>query len=401
MAIPRIDRRRLLQGLPALSAALAAKPAAIQTKQSSPAAGNLPLQSYQPKSMLHAPVTSVPRSRFPLIDFHSHLTFAGELSGGDKLTARSQAADLLPVMDRKNIRVMVNLTGGRAGALEEAIGMLQKPHPDRFVVFTEPWWEKIEQPNYPQFQADEIERAHRAGAKGIKLTKTLGLYLREHVTQGKLVTVDDPRFDPMWETAASLRLPIAIHTSDPEAFFLPTDRFNERYEELNAHPDWSFFGKDFPGNRELQEARRRVMRKHPKTQFVCLHVADAEDLAYVSECMDAHPNMSVDIAARIGELGRQPRAARKFFDRYQDRILFGTDAVPEGHDVPQQFFCDQLYEIYFRFLETDDEYLDYAPAPTPPQGRWRIYGVGLPSDVLKKVYWGNAARLLALPGRPF
>jgi predicted TIM-barrel fold metal-dependent hydrolase len=191
-------------------------------------------------------------------------------------------------------------------------------------------------------------------------------------------------------------MPIAIHTSDPEAFFLPIDRFNERYEELHAHPDWSFHGKDFPSNRELQEARRNVMRRHPRTQFVCLHTADSEDLPYVAECLDAHRNMHVDIAARIGELGRQPRASRKFFDKYQDRVVFGTDASPNNASVPQQLFGDALYEIYFRFLETEDEYFDYAPAPKPPQGRWRIYGVGLPSPILKKVYHDNAARLLKL-----
>jgi predicted TIM-barrel fold metal-dependent hydrolase len=199
----------------------------------------------------------------------------------------------------------------------------------------------------------------------------------------------------MWEAAGALNMPVAIHTSDPEAFFLPIDRFNERWEELHAHPNWSFYGKDFPGNRELQEARRNVMRRHPRTQFVCLHVADSEDLPYVSECLDSHPNMHVDIAARIGELGRQPRASRKFFDRYQDRIVFGTDASA-GSGTPQQTFGDALYEIYYRFLETDDEYFDYAPSPVPPQGRWRIYGIGLPEPVLRKVYAANAARLLGL-----
>jgi predicted TIM-barrel fold metal-dependent hydrolase len=218
--------------------------------------------------------------------------------------------------------------------------------------------------------------------------------LRERGSQ-KLVRIDHPRFDPMWDAVGSLKMPVAIHTSDPEAFFLPIDRFNERYEELHAHPDWSFHGKDYPSNRELQEARRSVMRRHPRTQFVCLHVANAEDLPYVSECLDSHPNMFVDIAARIGELGRQPRAARKFFDRYQDRIVFGTDASA-GTSTPQQTFGDALYEIYYRFLETEDEYFDYAPAPVPPQGRWRISGLGLSEQVLRKVYAENAARLMGI-----
>jgi predicted TIM-barrel fold metal-dependent hydrolase len=213
------------------------------------------------------------------------------------------------------------------------------------------------------------------------------------------VAIDDPRFDPMWETCGSLGIPVAIHVSDPEAFFLPIDRFNERYEELHNHPDWSFHGKDFPTNEAILQARDRVIARHRKTTFVTLHVGnDAENLGYVGECLDRFPNMHVELGARIGELGRQPRTARKFFDKYQDRILFGTDAIPHGDDVPQQVFGDALYEIYYRFLETEDEYFDYAPAPVPPQGRWRIYGLGLPEAVLRKVYWENAARILKIDG---
>jgi len=237
------------------------------------------------------------------------------------------------------------------------------------------------------------------GAKGLKLTKNLGLYLRERVTEGPLVAVDDPRFDPMWETAGALGIPVAIHVSDPDAFFLPTDRFNERYEELWNHPDWSFHGKDFPSKESILEARNRVFARHPRTRFVALHVGNrSEDLDYVESCLDRYPNMHVEIGARIGEIGRQPRAAKRFFERYQDRILFGTDAIPPplGLETPQQIFGDELYEIYFRFLETADEYFDYAPAPAPPQGRWRIYGLELEETILKKVYHNNAARLLGL-----
>jgi predicted TIM-barrel fold metal-dependent hydrolase len=357
--------------------------------QQAPAAG-LPLEQYQPKSMLHVPETHVPRSRFPLIDFHTHITHAN--AGGVRFSM--DPANCLAVMDRKNIRTMVDVTGGYGDGLRDAVAKLQTAHPGRFIVFTEPAWTKASDTGYAKTQADLIEDAHKAGAKGLKVLKTLGLFLRERETN-KLVRIDDPRFDPMWEAVGSLKMPVAIHTSDPEAFFLPIDRFNERYEELHAHPDWSFHGKDFPSNRELQEARRNVMRRHPRTQFVCLHVADAEDLPYVSECLDSHPNMNVDIAARIGELGRQPRAARKFFDKYQDRIVFGTDASA-GTSTPQQTFGDALYEIYFRFLETEDEYFDYAPAPIPPQGRWRISGLGLTEQVLRKVYRDNAARLIGI-----
>lgn len=375
--------------------AFAVRPgAAMQARGGETAAqqNGLPLEQYQPKSMLHVPETHVPRSRFPVVDFHTHITHAA--GNGDGIRFSMDPANCLAVMDRKNLRTMVDLTGGHGAGLREAIAKLQTAHPGRFAVFTEPVWAKASDPGYSKFQADQIEDAHRAGAKGLKLLKTLGLYLRDRGSN-KLVRIDDPRFDEMWEAVGALKMPVAIHTSDPEAFFLPIDRFNERWEELHAHPNWSFYGKDFPSNMELQEARRNVMRRHPRTQFVCLHAADSENLPYVSECLDSHPNMHVDIAARIGELGRQPRMARKFFDKYQDRIVFGRDASA-GTSTPQQTFGDALYEIYFRFLETEDEYFDYAPAPVPPQGRWRIYGLGLSEQVLRKVYQENAARLMGL-----
>ena len=387
--MPMNRRRMMMMPVAALAPCLEA---AGQTGS----AASLPLEQYQPRNMLHTVETRVPRARHAVIDFHTHIAMAGGLDGPGKIRFAASPEECLAVMDRKNIQTMVNVTGGYGDNLRETIDRLQRPHPGRFLVFTEPAWTSAADPGYPKLQADLIEHGHRAGAKGLKVLKTLGLYLRERVNAGRLVRIDDPRFDSMWETAGALEMPVAMHTSDPEAFFRPIDRFNERWEELHVHPDWSFYGKDFPSNRELQEARRNVMRRHPKTQFVCLHVADAEDLAYVSECLDRHPNMHVDIAARIGELGRQPRAARKFVDRYQDRVLFGTDATPNAPAFPQQLFGAELYEIYYRFLETEDEYFSYAPAPVPPQGRWNVYGLGLPDPVLRKVYRANASRLLGL-----
>lgn len=361
----------------------------------------LELKDFQPKSMLVVPETHVPRARFPAIDFHTHLGFSAKgvagVPHGEERTFRAPAGELLPVMDEVNLQTMVNLTGGVGAGLEESIARYQTAHPGRFITFTEPRWQDAARPSYPREQAEAIERAHKMGARGLKVLKTLGLYLREQITTGPLVKIDDPRFDPMWEACGALNMPVAIHISDPEAFFLPIDRYNERFEELNAHPDWSFHGKDFPTTRELFEARNRVFARHPKTTFVGLHVGNkAEDLGYVSECLDKYPNMHVEIGARIGELGRQPRSSRRFFERYQDRILFGTDAVPYGTATPQQIFGADLYRIYFRFLETEDEYFDYAPAPTPPQGRWRIYGIGLPEPILRKVYQDNAKRILGM-----
>ncbi|HEV2348534.1 MAG TPA: amidohydrolase family protein [Terriglobia bacterium] len=370
-------------------------------QETQPEKMHLELDDFQPKSMLHVAENKVPRSRFPVIDIHTHISWkATNKNGvgmGEKMTFLMEPADLLAVMDRKNLRTMVDLTGGVGSGLEETIAKYQTAHPGRFLIFTEPWWEKLKEPDYSKFQADQIEKAHRAGARGLKILKTLGLYLREDITSGPLVKIDDHRFDPMWEACAAFNLPVAIHIADPEAFFLPIDRFNERFEELNNHPDWSFHGKDFPSFAELIAARNRLYARHPKTQFISLHVGhDAENLGAVSQWMDRFPNMSVELAARIGELGRQPRASRKFFDKYQDRIMFGTDAVPHGVETPQQIFGDELYEIYYRFLESEDEYFEYAPAPTPPQGRWQIYGLGLPEGILRKIYNGNAARLLGL-----
>lgn len=395
----QLSRRQLLAGIGSIGAMAISNPRAsiIAGQAQDPTkTPPLPLRDYEPKSMLHVPETAVLRAKYPLIDFHTHLSFVNRNAKPEKAGFRATREEVLAVMDRKNIRMMVNLTGGYGAALEETLAYWQKPAPDRFAVFTEPWFNRLREANYPQFQADQIVRAKQLGARGIKVLKTLGLFLREEITTGPLVKVDDRRFDPMWEAAGASELPIAIHTSDPEAFFLPTDKFNERYEELSAHPDWSFHGRDYPSNRELHEARLRVVARHPKTQFVLLHVGNSEDLPWVSEWLDKYPNTHVEIAARIGELGRQPRQARRFFDRYQDRILFGTDAVPQGVETPQQIFGDKLYEIYYRFLETEDEYFDYAPARIPPQGRWRIYGIGLTDTILRKVYFQNAARLLKM-----
>jgi predicted TIM-barrel fold metal-dependent hydrolase len=397
-----LDRRSWLAvcGVGALGAVKATEARAEQA--GCPAAEQpLRLQDFRPRSMLHVKETRVPTPRFPVIDVHTHFTFArGRRSGAasdDGVAFNTTAKDALAVMDRKGVRAAVNLTGGFGKGLEQAIAAFDRAHPGRFHTCTEPMWAAWADPRYPQLQADAIAQAVRAGARGMKILKTLGLYLRERGREGPLVKVDDRRFDPMWEACAAQRLPVYIHVSDPEAFFLPIDCTNERWDELGHHPDWSFHGKDFPSHRELMEARDRVLARHPNTLFVGLHVGhDAEDLGFVSESLDRFPNLTVELGARIGELGRQPRASRRFFETYQDRIFFGTDAVPppEGDKTPQQVFKDELYEIYYRFLETEDEYFDYAPAPVPPQGRWRIYGIGLPDAILKKVYHENAERLL-------
>jgi predicted TIM-barrel fold metal-dependent hydrolase len=397
-----ISRRQWLygMGLVAGSGTQVGKALDTAAKKEAPPAP-LELSRYEPRSMLQVHESHVERSRFPVIDFHTHISGSTQSERGVELSPDREylgtPQELLAVMERKNIRAMVNLTGGYDNGLTEAVAKYDRAYPGRFYTFTEPSYSRFQEPNYPKMQARAIEQAHRDGARGLKILKTLGLYLRENITSGTLVRIDDARFDPMWDACGLLNMPVAIHISDPIAFFTPTDRFNERYEELNNHPDWSFYGGDFPSNADLIAARNRMIARHPNTQFVTVHVGNfSEDLKNVGEDLDRFPNMSVDIAARIGELGRQPMTARKFFDKFQDRVLFGTDATPHGDEFPQQVFNDQLYEIYYRFLETNDEYFDYAPAKIPPQGRWRIYGIDLPDSILRKVYSENAARLLRI-----
>ena len=370
--------------------------AALKAQEADP---DLPLRHYEPKSALTVKRTPIERAKFPVIDMHAHMSFSARLEEGQEDHGQrrynSTPEELLQVMDRRNIRTLINLTGGYDDGLAEAVNRFDKAHPGRFLTFTEPWFKRAEEPGYPQFQADQIEKARQNGAAGLKILKTLGVYLREHES-GKLVEIDDKRFDPMWEACAALGIPVSIHTADPVAFFDPIDKHNERFEELANHPTWSFYGPDFPSRRHLLEARNRVIARHPNTQFIGLHVANAsENLAYAAECLNRFDNLSLEFGARVGELGRQPRASRRFFEEYQDRIMFGTDATPNGFEYPQQLFGDELYKIYIRFLETEDEYFDYAPAAIPPQGRWKIYGIGLPDQILKKVYHENAERLLS------
>src|SRR5450432_2176746 len=369
----------------------------------------LELLEFQPKSMLVVPEHPVARARFPVIDVHTHIANVfgrkpeapragpGHLHLGqvDPAVAFKQLDDIVKWNAEINLKTAINLTGGWGDDLKRNVNDLQERYKGHFVNCVTPAWDKTREPGYPQWQADELANAKKMGAVGLKVAKTLGLYLRENGKDGPLVKIDDPRFNPMWEAAGALHLPVFIHTGDPDAFFTPIDRSNERWEELGNHPDWSFHGKDFPPKSELLAARNRVIEKHPKTQFVCLHVANhPENLEEVSGWLKKYANLHVEIGARLGELGRQPRQARKFFDNFSGRIMFGTDGTPNGEEVPQQDLVPSMYQAYFRFLETLDEYFDYAPSATPPQGRWRIYGIGLPEAMLKNVYHDNAARLL-------
>ena len=388
----------------------ACSPSSTPSEGTEPASSEMTLGQFEPKSMLFVPQNPVGKARYPVIDMHTHISSvfrrtpdSGELLQGSPVERLDQ---IVRWMDELNIQTLVNLTGGAGEQLQHTIAEVVNKQPGRLITCTVPSYDRIQEPDYPAWQAEELGRAKEAGAIGLKISKTLGLYLREggfsesereEAQQGPLVKIDDPRFDPMWDAAGKLGLPVFIHIADPDAFFTPTDRSNERWEELGNHPSWSFYGEDFPPKEELLAARNRVIEKHANTTFVCLHVANhPENLDDVSLCLNRYPNMMLEIGARLGELGRQPRRARKFFEEHQDRIMFGTDASPNGVTVPQQDLKPAMFQCYFRFLETLDEYFDYSPAPTPPQGRWKIYGIGLPDEMLKKVYHNNAARILGL-----
>ena len=331
------------------------------------------LRDFHPKSMLHARVTPIERAKFPVIDVHNHINDA---MGIDE---HMPPEKVIQVMNAANVRTVVILTGQWGEKLQHVVDEMVKPYPGRFMVFTQIDYSKIDD---PKAMVADLDDAVRRGARGLKVLKDLGLEDRDK--SGKLIAVDDPRLDPVWEECGRLGIPVAIHVTDPEAFFHSIDGHNERYEELIQHPDWSFYDHGFPSKEEVMAQRDHMFAKHPHTTFIALHVANwPENLDYVSQLLDRLPNVMTEFGAREAELGRQPRRAREFFLKYQNRIMFGTDSPPSL----------EMYRNYFRWLETDDEYFDYYGYPG--QGRWKIYGMKLPDPVLQKVYYRNAERIFA------
>jgi len=338
------------------------------------------LKDFQPEPALHAAVHEVHRAKFPVIDVHTHTNDAVGI--GDRVDPREMVAR----MDGLNIKTIVILTGMWGDKLQTILDTMVKPYPGRFMVFTQFDWSKINDPNFSQLMVRQIDDSVARGARGLKVLKDLGLGVRD--ASGKLITIDDPRLDPAWEECGRLGIPVFIHVADPEAFFRPIDPRNERYEELIEHPDWSFYGPRFPSMTELLAQRDRMFAKHPRTTFVALHFGSwPENLDFVEQTLQKFPNVMIETGAREGELGRQPRRTRAIFMKYSDRILFGTD---EGAG-------EAMYENYFRWIETEDEYFPYAQYPQ--QGRWMIYGLGLPDEVLERIYHRNAEALFAQFGR--
>lgn len=351
----------------------------------------LALENFRPKPQLKTPHTLVERAKFPVVDVHTHPRRRFHHDP-------DQLDEFVRIMDEQNVALCVSLDGGLGAALDEHLEYLS-PHADRFAVFANVDWLgsgnredpdtwDCHRPGFARRTATALANAKQRGAVGLKIFKLLGLYLRN--PDGSLVAIDDPRWDPIWAACGELGLPVIMHTADPVAFFEPVDAANERWEELRRHPDWSFHGEDptgrpWPSHEELLAARNRVVERHPRTTFIGAHIANhPEDLEQVADWLERYPNLVVETSSRIAELGRQPYTARQFLIRFQDRVMFGTDGPrPVGRLLPN-----------WRFFETRDEYFAYAENPFPPQGLWRIHGVGLPDGVLKKLYHQNAARVI-------
>lgn len=338
------------------------------------------LKDYRPIQKLVVKPTSITKPKFPVIDAHNHLG----LFGGN--WEQRPIHELLDQLDLVGVIQYLDLDGGWGeNILQRDLDVFKAKAPERFCVYGgvdwSAWAEKGEA--FPDWAASRMRVQAEWGAEGFKVWKPFGLHVRDHL--GTLVSVDDPRLNILWQTAGELQLPVMFHVADPVAFFDPVDEYNERWEELQANSDWAFTSPPYPPFLTIVNGMAKIVESHPQTTFIGAHVGCyAENLGWVGDLLDRCPNFYIDISARIGELGRQPYSTRRFFIKYANRILFGTDAGPNP----------DYYRIYYRFLETGDEYFNYTLGEIPGQGRWFIYGLNLPDEVLEKVYHLNAKKVI-------
>lgn len=331
---------------------------------------------YRPQSTLVAPEHLVPRARYPVIDFHGH--------PGRRLLSQDALADMVAELDALNVRLIVaadNLSGQR---LQDAVSTIAaSPGKRRARVLAGIDFRDVG-PGWADTAVRQLEADVKAGAVGVgEISKSLGLSIKKR--DGSRLRVDDPDLDPLWEACARLKIPVFIHTADPQDFFEPVDYHNERWLELALFPYRRYPPDQFPRFEELMTERDNMFRRHPRTTFIAAHMAwYANDLARLGRLLDEDPNVSTEVGAVLYDIGRQPRAAHDFFLKYQDRILFGKDA-----------FEPSEYPYYWRVFETSDEYFDYY---RNYHAFWKLYGIDLPDPVLKKVYYQNALRLT--PGLP-
>jgi len=327
---------------------------------------------YQPRSTLVVPAHPVPRARYPVIDIHGH---------PPALLSDAVINQVGAAMDSLNLRVMVNANGSSGDRLTGQLAAVKASrYRDRFVIFTTLDLRAVG-PGSGARIAAQLEADVKAGAVGVgEIGKGFGLRARK--TDGSRLHLDDPELDPVWETAARLKIPVFIHVGDPQEFFEPIDYHNERWLELALYPDRRYQDRSrFPSFEELMAERDRLIARHPRTIWVLAHLGwHANDLARLGRMLDSFPNLYSEVGAVLYDLGRQPRTAREFLIKYQDRILFGKDS-----------FQPDEYPYYWRVFETEDEYFDYYRSY---HAFWKMYGLGLPDSVLKKVYYQNALKLI-------
>lgn len=340
--------------------------------QEKPLDMKMDFEQYDPPSTLKVEEHRLKRAKFPFIDIHNH---QGNMNTSD-------FKDLIAKMDALNMGVMINLSGrgfrSSGDHLEKSIENINNRYPNRFVLFTNVDFNDIDNPEWVARTVKQLEADIKRGAKGLKIYKSLGLHSKD--SKGNRIAVNDPRIDPIWAKCGELGVPVLIHIADPKPFWDPIDNQNERWLELKLHPGRRY-DETFATWETLIAEQHDVFRKHPKTTFINAHLGwFGNDLKKLGELMDKYPNMLTEIGAVIAELGRQPRAAKAFLTKYQDRVLFGKDSW-----VPDE------YETYFRVLETEDEYFPYHKRY---HAFWRMYGIGLPDDILKKIYYKNALRIL-------
>ncbi len=326
-------------------------------------------EEYNPTSTLVVPGKEITKAKFPFIDVHSH--------------QRDMSVDalkgLVKDMDYMNEAVMVNLSGGSGASLREKIVNINKSYPNRFVVFANVDFDGATDLEWGKKAAAQLETDINNGAKGLKVFKSLGL--RNKDSDGNRIAIDDPRLDPIWAKCGEMGVPVLIHAADPKSFWDDMDSVNERWLELKTHPRRKRTAIDPAPWEQIIQEQHNVFKKNPNTKFINAHMGwHANNLGKLGELLDDMPNMYVGISAVIAELGRQPQNARAFFEKYQDRVLFGKDSWK-----PEEF------PTYFRVLESNDEYFPYYKKY---HAFWAMYGLNLPDEVLKKLYYKNAMQLI-------
>ena len=326
-------------------------------------------EKYDPVSTLVVPENKITKAKFPFIDVHSHQFQMPSMD----------LSSLTKEMDKLNMKVMVNLSGQSGDRIVQSAKNIKDNYPKRFIVFANVNFDKVGEPGWGEKAAQQLESDVKNGANGLKIYKSLGFSVKD--INGNRIAVDDPRLDPLWKKAGELKIPVLIHTADPKSFWDPMDEKNERWLELATHPRRKRSDTDPASWETLMGEQHRMIKKHQNTTFINAHFGwYPNDLDKLSQLMNEMPNTYVEFGAVIAELGRQPRAAKKFFEKYQDRILFGKDSW-----VPEE------YATYFRVLETEDEYFPYHKKY---HAFWPMYGIGLSDNILKKVYYKNALKII-------